>query len=117
MEMGALMTVVKRRIHNWHVAGSRRGYLQRKLTTLNVSATGLKNVEDAAFIHHIQKPVNSGESRNQNWWHLNFFWGYRALVEHQRPKHQHLHLLVKLVASIIRLSLILNLCVTRLVVG
>jgi len=86
MEMGALMTVVKRRIHNWHVAGSRRGYLQRKLTTLNVSATGLKNVEDAAFIHHIQKPVNSGESRNQNWWHLNFFWGLQGIGRASTPQ-------------------------------
>lgn len=73
MEFGTLMMMVRHRVHGWQMAMRSQKGLHRGTTTLNINAAGLKRMEDAAFMHHIRKPVD--KPHNLNWWHFNFFWG------------------------------------------
>ena len=57
---------------------------RRRLTTLNVSAVGLKNIEDAIFINQIRKPTTRVADCAQNWWHLNFFWELQGIMRTSR---------------------------------
>ncbi|MCK3675505.1 hypothetical protein T1J70_05915 [Lactiplantibacillus plantarum] len=73
MEFGTLMMMVRHRVHGWQMVMRSQKGLHRGTTTLNINAAGLKRMEDAAFMHHIRKPVD--KPHNLNWWHFNFFWG------------------------------------------
>ncbi len=79
MEFGTLMMMVRHRVHGWQMAMRSQKGLHRGTTTLNINAAGLKRMEDAAFMHHIRKPVD--KPHNLNWWHFNFFWGLQGITQ------------------------------------